>query len=126
MLTKRNPGSVHAPRGYSHSAEAPAGAVWVHISGQVGVRPDGSIVEDAEGQIDQVWANLAAQMDAAGVARENTVKINVFLTRREDIGYYRESRGAFFGESPPASTLLFVAGLADPAMVVEIEAICVK
>ena len=50
--------------------------------------------------------------------------IRAFAT--EDIGYYRESRGAFLGDSPPASTLLFVAGLADPAMVVEIEAICVK
>lgn len=126
MLTRRNPDSVHAPRGYSHSVEAPADATWVHISGQVGVRPDGSVVEDARGQIDRVWVNLGAQMEAAGVSRENIVKINVFLTRREDIDYYRESRGAFLGDSPPASTLLFVAGLADPAMVVEIEAICVK
>ncbi len=126
MLTRRNPDSVHAPRGYSHSVEAPAGATWVYISGQVGVRPDGSVVEDAHGQIDQVWVNLGAQLEAAGLTRENIVKINVFLTRREDIHYYRESRGAFLGDSPPASTLLFVAGLADPAMVVEIEAMCVK
>ena len=126
MLTRRNPDSVHAPRGYSHSVEAPAGATWVYISGQVGVRPDGSVVEDARGQIDQVWVNLGLQMEAAGLTRENIVKINVFLTRREDIGYYRESRAAFLGNGPPASTLLFVAGLADPAMVVEIEAMCVK
>ncbi len=126
MLTRRNPDSVHAPRGYSHSVEAPAGATWVYISGQVGVRPDGSVVEDARGQIDQVWVNLGAQLEAAGLSRENIVKINVFLTRREDIHYYRESRGAFLGDHPPASTLLFVSGLADPAMVVEIEAMCVK
>ena len=126
MLTRRNPDSVHAPHGYSHSVEAPAGATWVYISGQVGVRPDGSVVEDARGQIDQVWVNLGAQLEAAGLSRENIVKINVFLTRREDIHDYRESRGAFLGDNPPASTLLFVAGLADPAMVVEIEAMCVK
>ncbi len=123
MLTRRSPDTVHTPRGYSHSVEA---AGWVHISGQIGVRPDGSLAPDARSQIDQVWANLAAQMDAAGVARENTVKLNVFLTQREDIHYYRETRNAFFGDAVPASTLLFVAGLADPAMVVEIEAICVK
>ncbi|MDE0410508.1 MAG: RidA family protein [Alphaproteobacteria bacterium] len=126
MLTRRNPDSVHAPRGYSHSVEAPAGAAWVYISGQVGIRPDGSLVEDARGQIDQVWVNLGAQLEAAGLSRENIVKVNVFLTRREDIGYYRESRGTFLGDNPPASTLLFVSGLADPAMVVEIEAMCVK
>ncbi len=126
MLTRRNPDAVHAPRGYSHSVEAPPGASWVYISGQVGVRPDGAVVEDARGQIDRVWVNLAAQLEAAGLSRENIVKINVFLTRREDIDYYRQSRAAFLGDSPPASTLLFVAGLADPAMVVEIEAMCVK
>ncbi len=126
MLTKRNPDTVHAPRGYTHSVEAPAGVGWVLVSGQVGLRPDGALVEDPHGQIDQVWANLAAQMEAAGIARGNTVKLNVFLTRREDIGYYRETRDAFFNGSPPASTLLFVAGLADPAMTVEIEAICIK
>lgn len=126
MLTRRNPDSVHAPRGYSHSVEAPAGAAWVYISGQVGIRPDGSLVEDARGQIDQVWVNLGAQLEAAGLTRENIVKVNVFLTRREDIHYYRESRGTFLGDNPPASTLLFVSGLADPAMVVEIEAMCIK
>ncbi len=126
MLTRRNPDAVHAPRGYSHSVEAPPGASWVYISGQVGVRPDGAVVEDARGQIDRVWVNLAAQLEAAGLSRENIVKINVFLTRREDIDYYRQSRAAFLGDNPPASTLLFVAGLADPAMVVEIEAMCVK
>ena len=126
MLTRRSPDSVHAPRGYSHSVEAPAGATWVYISGQVGIRPDGTLAEDARGQIDQVWVNLGLQLEAAGLSRENIVKVNVFLTRREDIDYYRESRGAFLGDSPPASTLLFVAGLADPAMVVEIEAVCAR
>ena len=125
-LIRRNAPSVAPPRGYSHSVEALAGSVQVHISGQVGVTPDGAVVDDPRGQIDRVWTNLGAQMEEAGVTRSNTVKINVFLTRREDIEYYRETRNAFFGDTVPASTLLFVAGLADPRMTVEIEAVCVK
>ena len=126
MLTRRNPETVAAPNGYAHSVEAPPNARWVHISGQVGVTVSGQIIADPQGQIDQVWANLGAQMETAGVSRSHTVKINIFLTRREDIPYYRESRKRFFGDVVPASTLLLVSGLADPAMSVEIEAICVK
>ena len=126
MLTRRNPEAVHTPRGYSHSVEAPAAAAWIHISGQVGVGPDGSLAADPRGQIDQAWSNLAAQLDAAGVSSDAIVKLTVFLTRREDLAYYRESRGRFLGDLAPASTLLFVAGLADPEMIVEIEAVCAR
>ena len=126
MLERRNPDTVHAPRGYSHSVAVPAGATWIHISGQIGLRSDGTMVEDAHGQIDQTWDNLAAQLDAAGATRDDIVKITVFLTRREDVDYYRATRQRFFGDSVPASTLLFVAGLADPALVVEIEAVCIR
>ncbi len=65
-------------------------------------------------------------MDATDVDRADTVKLTVFLTRREDIDYYQETRNEFSGDVLPASPLLFVASLADQAMLVEIEAICVK
>jgi 2-iminobutanoate/2-iminopropanoate deaminase len=53
---------------------------------------------------------------------DNIVKTTVFLTDRELLPSYRQARGAMFGDHVPASTLLFVAGLADPGWVVEIEA----
>jgi enamine deaminase RidA (YjgF/YER057c/UK114 family) len=52
----------------------------------------------------------------------NIVKTTVFLTDRSLLGAFRAARGALLGEHAPASTLLFVAGLADPRFVVEIEA----
>ena len=40
-----NPDSVHAPLGlYSHTAVVPSGTRLLYLSGQVGVRPDGSVV----------------------------------------------------------------------------------
>ena len=126
MLTRRNPETVAPPRRYTHSVEAPPGTGWVHISGQVGVRPDGQIAENPMAQIDQVWANLATQLEAAELNTDQVVKLTVFLTRREDIPYYRETRDRFFGDVVPASTLLLVSGLADPAMTVEIEAVCAR
>jgi enamine deaminase RidA (YjgF/YER057c/UK114 family) len=53
---------------------------------------------------------------------QNVVKTTAFLTDRGLLASYRQARGAVFGEHAPASTLLFVAGLADAAWVVEIEA----
>ena len=50
------------------------------------------------------------------------VKTTTFLTDRALLSAFRAARGAVFADHAPASTLLFVAGLADPRFMVEIEA----
>ena len=50
MTTFTNPTEVHVPNGYSHSALVPAGTELVFLSGQVGVRPDGSTPPTLEEQ----------------------------------------------------------------------------
>ena len=55
------------------------------------------------------------------------VKVTTFLTDSRFIVPYRTVRDRFFAEPPyPASTLLIVAGLADPGMLVEIEAVAAR
>jgi enamine deaminase RidA (YjgF/YER057c/UK114 family) len=75
-----------------------------------------------EGQIAQAFANLRAVLTANGMGVENIVKTTTFLTDRGLLDTFRAARGAVFGDHAPASTLLFVAGLADPRWMVEIEA----
>ena len=70
----------------------------------------------------EAFANLRAVLTANGMAVENIVKTTVFLTDRGLLPIFRSARSAVFGDHAPASTLLFVAGLADPRFVVEIEA----
>jgi 2-iminobutanoate/2-iminopropanoate deaminase len=53
---------------------------------------------------------------------ENVLKVTVFLTDREMVPLWREVRDAFFDGHAPASSLLLVAGLADPRFLVEVEA----
>ncbi|SME94761.1 Enamine deaminase RidA, house cleaning of reactive enamine intermediates, YjgF/YER057c/UK114 family [Tistlia consotensis] len=96
---------------------------WVWFSGQVGVAPDGTLAEDAAGQIRQAWANLLALLHAEGLGPENLVRTNAYLTRQDLLPAYRAARDAALAGAAPASTLLVVAGLADPAWVVEIEAV---
>lgn len=121
MLT--NPEGAPAPVGrYHHAAIVPPGTRLVEISGQVGVRADGSILADGAGQCAQAFANLMAVLKGVGGSAADLVKVTVFLTDPALIPAMREARTAAFGAAMPASTLLIVAGLAAPSYVVEVEA----
>lgn len=121
-VTRSNPPAVRPPTGYTHAIQITGDYRRLIISGQVGVAPDGAVPSSGEGQIAQAFANLRAVLSAHGMTVENIVKTTAFLTDRGLLGSYRQARGAVFGEHAPASTLLFVAGLADPSWVVEVEA----
>ena len=124
MLDKHNPNTIAAAfSSYSLGVEAPAQARWLHVSGQVGVAPDGSLAEGPEAQMETAFRNLLAILGAAGMGPHDLIKITVFLTRSEDVGLYRQVRDRMLAGATPASTLLVVAALADPGWLVEVEAI---
>ena len=121
-LTPSNPPAVPAPNGYSQAIAVTGATIRLVISGQVGMAQDGSVPGSGEGQIAQAFANLRAVLSANGMDASNVVKITTFLTDRDLLGAFRQARGTVFADHHPASTLLLVAGLADPRWVVEIEA----
>ncbi len=124
MLTTHNPGTI-APAfsRYSLGVEAPAAARWLYVSGQVGVNPDGSFADGPEAQMEAAWRNVLAILDSAGMGAGDLVKVTAYLTRAEDIGFYREVRDRMLGGAEPASTLLVISALAHPDWLVEIEAV---
>jgi 2-iminobutanoate/2-iminopropanoate deaminase len=124
MVKAHNPEKVAPPFSrYSHGIEAPAPARWLHISGQVGVAPDGTMRQGAEAQIEQAWRNLLAILDSAGMGPRDLVKVTTFLTDRAHLQTSREVRERMLQGAEPASTLLIVSGLARAEWLVEIEAI---
>lgn len=124
MLKQFNPKAVAPPFSrYSHGIEAPAAARWLYISGQVGVTPQGKVAEGAEAQIEQAWRNVLSVLEAAGMGPRDLVKVTTFLINRADLPTARTVRDRMLEGAEPASTLLFVAGLASPDWLVEIEAI---
>lgn len=125
-IERSNPPTVHTPGAYSHAILVTEPKRRLVVSGQVGTAPDGTILEGGEAQIDQALANLGAILAAHGMGPGNIVKMTVFLTDPALIGPWRAKRGAWQGEARPASTLLIVAGLADPRFVVEVEAEAVE
>ena len=123
VITLSNPSAVRAPATrYSHAALVQGERRRLVISGQVGQAPDGSVPATGEGQIAQAYANLRAVLEAHGMSIANVVKSTAFLTDRALLPAYRAARDAVFADHAPASTLLIVAGLADPRWMVEIEA----
>ncbi len=124
MLAKHNPNTiVPAFSSSSWGIETSAGARWLHVSGQVGVAPDGSLAQGAEAQMETAFRNVLAILGSAGMGPHDLVKITVFLTRSEDIGLYRQVRDRMLAGATPASTLLVISALANPDWLVEIEAI---
>jgi Putative translation initiation inhibitor, yjgF family len=124
--TAYQPPDVFVPAGktYSHGVIVEAGRT-LYVAGQTARDTQGNIVckGDAEGQARQVLANLKKVVEGAGGRMEDVAKTTVFITdikHREAVGRVRQE---FFKGDPPANTLLVVSGLADPAFLVEIEAI---
>jgi enamine deaminase RidA (YjgF/YER057c/UK114 family) len=119
------PAGIAAPAArYAPGVAVPAGARLVLTSGQLGVRPDGTVPEDATEQARQCLRNILAILAADGMGAEHVLRLSAFVTAREHLGAYMAARDELYrGREPPASTLVIVAGLARPEFLVEIEAI---
>jgi enamine deaminase RidA (YjgF/YER057c/UK114 family) len=120
-----NPATLPAPAArYSMTAEVREARRWVLISGQLPVGSDGSVPEDLGAQADLVIAHLRAALAHHGMDARDIVKLTTYLTTREARQPWQRRRDALFaGLTPPASTQVIVAGLADPRCAIEVEAI---
>jgi reactive intermediate/imine deaminase len=110
--------------GYSH-AVAFSGPMVV-VSGQVPVDEQGRLVgqDDPAAQVRQVFENLATALAAAGTTMDRVVKLTVFLTDLGDVAEFRRVRDQYVSaEHPPASSLVQVSALVNPAFLVEVEAL---
>lgn len=128
MIVKfSNPPAVHAPLGlYSHTVTVPDGAELIYLSGQLGVRPDGSTPDNIAEQADQVFANIVALLKAHDLEPSSIVKLTTFMVAGQDGDAVRAARLKFLGLHRPASTAVFVSQLVDPSWFVEVDAVAAK
>ena len=104
----------------------PEGTELVYLSGQLGVRADGSTPATMAEQADQVFANIVALLAAQGLAPTDIVKLTTYMVAGHDGDAVRAARSKHLGAHRPASTAVFVAALVDPAWFVEVEAIAAR
>ena len=122
-----NPTCVHAPLGlYSHTVSVPEGTELLFISGQLGVRPDGTTPATIAEQADQVFSNIVALLGAHGLGPTDIIKLTTFMVAGQNGDAVRTARLKHLGSHRPASTAVFVSELVDPAWFVEVEAIAAK
>jgi len=122
-----NPAEIAPPIGaYSHGIEVPAGARTLHISGQVGITPEGKVAAGIEAQTEAALSNILGILKAAGMGVEDLVKMTTFLIDANDIAKVRTARMRVLGSHRPASTLLVISRLAAPEYLIEIEATAAK
>lgn len=115
--------------GFSHAVVAAPGRT-VYLGGQTAQRPDGSIAGDTLiDQFDAALANLVVVLGAVGARPEHLVQMIVYTT---DAAAYRaglRELGAAYrrhlGKHYPAMAFFEIAGLFDPAALVEIVATAV-
>jgi len=113
MPRQINPKHILPPGSrYSHGIIHGARARRLVISGQYGVRADGTVPEDLREQIAIAFDNLLAVIAEAGLSHTDLIKVCAYCTEPHAIRAFREVRDRKLNGHAPASTYLEVAGLA--------------
>ncbi len=113
-------GPYEARYGYSR-AVAVGDSCWV--AGTTDAGPDGRSrhPEDAAGQARAAFAIAIAALEEAGFGAADVVRTRMYIVRGSDAAVVAAVNGELFGAIRPASTLVQVAGLIDPSLLVEVE-----
>ena len=95
----------------------------IHVSGTAPVMPDGAPPPpDAYAQTRRCLEIIVAALAELGARPEDVVRTRVYITAVEHWEGAGRAHGEVFGEIKPASAMLVITGLLDPAYLVEIEA----
>lgn len=118
-----SPSDLPAPAGYSHVVTIPTGRlVWT--SGQVGIAADGSVPSGCEAQTRLAFDNVGRALAAAGAGWNDVVKLTFYVVSTDELATVRAVRDEYINTSaPPTSSLVQVAGLFRPDLVIEVEAV---
>ncbi|MDI6719616.1 MAG: RidA family protein [Methanomicrobiales archaeon] len=124
-----NPDALPANPAFTNVIAVTGPVKTIYIGGQDAVNASGEVVGigDLRHQVSQVLANLQEALKAAGAGLEHVVRWNVYVVE----GQPPEPAFAVFQQvwgrrpNPPAITMMFVSGLANPDFLVEMDAIAV-
>jgi len=133
-ITIENVTALGTPLGqYSHVARVKNAAETIYIAGMLAVDGGGKIVGEGDfaAQTDQVFTNIAAALQPAGMGWSNVVQFTTYLLDAADIAKFMEWRKRHFarmfadGKYPP-NTLLIVSRLVNPAFRIEVQTIAAR
>lgn len=112
------------PESFSHCL---IGGDTVFVSGQHAGNADGGVDGDGtmRSQATVALTKIQRLLEAAGATMADVAKLTIFVTDMSQRAGVSEARKAFFKGDFPCSTLVGITSLAQPGLLVEIEAIAV-
>lgn len=124
QIERKNPEGMTQPTSYTHMVKS---GNLMFLAGQVALDGDGNVVGEGDmvAQVRQVLENMKTVLASEGADFSNVVKTNIFTTDIERFRAASDVRQEYFGDHPPASTLVQIERLARPVFLVEIEAIAI-
>jgi 2-iminobutanoate/2-iminopropanoate deaminase len=114
-------GAPQPAGGYAQAIAVEGAQRLLFISGQIPVGADGIVPSDFSSQAAIVWANVDAQLKAAGMTKDNLIKATIFLADRKYAMDNRDARAAYLGDRQIGLTVI-IAGIFDTSWLLEIEA----
>lgn len=115
------PTSIAPPAAnYAHAVLTTGAERWLHTSGVVPVRPDGTVPDDVGEQATVVWSNIAVLLAEARMTPSDVVSVTTYAVAGEELDAVMAARDRFLDGHLAASTLVTVPALARPEWRVEI------
>ena len=129
LIEHINPDTLHKNPAYTQAISVTGPAKTIYVGGQDAVDSTGAIVGkgDIGAQSEQVLKNVQSALAAAGAGLEHVVKWNVYVVAGQPLqpGFEAFMRAWGTRPNPPTITGIFVAGLAHPDFLIEMDAIAV-
>jgi enamine deaminase RidA (YjgF/YER057c/UK114 family) len=124
-----NPDTLHRNPAFANVVVTSGPVRTIYVGGQDAVDASGAIVGkgDLKVQTEQIFRNIEAALAAAGAQLEHVIKWNLYVVQGQLLQAGFEVFQRVWGNrpNPPAISFMFVAGLANPDYLVEMDAIAV-
>ncbi len=121
-----NPPAISGSQSYSYGVEVTTPSRLLEIAGQVGRDADGNIPDGIEAQAEIAWSNLSIVLSEAGMDMADLVSTTIYLINRSDNEGFDRVRRRWLNDMRPASTKVYISGLADPRMLCEVQAFAAR
>ncbi|EFH82006.1 RidA family protein [Ktedonobacter racemifer] len=120
-----NPEHLHKNPAFTQVISVSGPAKTIYVGGQNAVDAQGNIIGkgDIKAQTQQVLANIREALAAAGAEPRHIIKWNLYLVQGQSLREGFAAFQQFWGQrpNPPAITMAYVAGLANPDFLLEMD-----